>query len=81
MWNLEEEVRLGRLPQAFYESSDPQRRVPLVWEAEDYMIAVTGDPLRNNLYVFAHNGFLGYPTGRKIRLPANWEDLLAAEKE
>ena len=36
------------------------------------MIAVTGDPLRNNAYVFAQNGFLGYPTGKKIELPRNW---------
>ena len=25
------------------------------------MIAVSGDPLRTNAYVFAHNGMLGYP--------------------
>ena len=30
---------------------------------------VGGDPLRNNAYVFAHNGMLGYPTAREIRLP------------
>jgi hypothetical protein len=33
--------------------------------------------LRNNAYVFAHNGFLGYPTGKKIELPQAWERLLA----
>ena len=37
------------------------------WKPEDYMIAVSGDPLRNNAYVFAQNGFLGYPTGKKIK--------------
>ena len=46
--------------------------MPIVWKPEDYMIAVTGDPLRNNAYVFAQNGFLGYPTGKKIQLPKNW---------
>jgi len=76
VWNLEEEVRLRRLPKIFYESADPNRLVPLVWEAEDFMVAVTGDPLRNNLYVFAHNGFLGYPVGRRIDLPSRWEALL-----
>jgi hypothetical protein len=40
--------------------------VPIVWKPEDYMIAVSGDPLRNNAYIFAHNGFLGYPVGKKI---------------
>ena len=56
-------------PARFYESDDPNRRVPIVWKAEDFMIAVGGDPLRNNAYVFAHNGFLGYPVGKKIRSP------------
>jgi hypothetical protein len=53
----------------FFESDDPNRLGPIVWKPEDYMIAVTGDPLRNNAYVFAQNGFLGYPTGKKIELP------------
>jgi hypothetical protein len=30
------------------------------------MIAVSGDPLRNNACVFAHNAFPGYPVGKKI---------------
>ncbi|HZN24028.1 MAG TPA: UGSC family (seleno)protein [Burkholderiales bacterium] len=68
-WNLEEEVRLGRVPKAFFESSDPKRMVPLVWEPDDYMIVVTGDPARNSAYVFAHNGVLGYPVARKISAP------------
>jgi hypothetical protein len=66
IWNLEEEVRLGRVPRIFLESDDPQRMVPLVWEPDDYMIVVTGDPARNSAYVFAHNGVLGYPVTKKI---------------
>jgi hypothetical protein len=65
-WDLEEEVRLGRVPKVFFESGDPNRMVPLVWEPDDYMIVVTGDPARNSAYVFAHNGVLGYPVARKI---------------
>ena len=65
-WNLEEEVRLGRVPKVFFESADPNRMVPLVWEPDDYMIVVTGDPARNSAYVFAHNGVLGYPVTKKI---------------
>ena len=30
------------------------------------MIAVTGDPLRTNAYVFAQNGQLGFMVTRKI---------------
>ena len=73
VWDLKADVLAGRIPKVFYESDDPNRLVPIVWKPEDYMIAVTGDPLRNNAYVFAQNGFLGYPTGKKIHLPENWE--------
>jgi hypothetical protein len=72
VWDLKDDVTHDRIPKAFFESDDPNRLVPIVWKPEDYMIAVTGDPLRNNAYVFAHNGFLGYPTGKKIRLPKDW---------
>jgi hypothetical protein len=68
-WNLEEEVRLGHVPKVFFESDDPNRMVPLVWDPEDYMIIVTGDPARNSAYVFAHNGVLGYPVAKKIETP------------
>jgi hypothetical protein len=77
VWDLKDEVTSGRMPAVFHESDDPNRRVPIVWKPEDYMIAVSGDPLRNNAYVFAHNGFLGYPVAKKIQLPKNWENLLA----
>lgn len=76
IWNLAEEHAAGRIPKAFHESDDPNRMVPLVWKPEDYMIAVTGDLGRNSCYVFAHNGVLGYPVGKKIQLPDNWQSLL-----
>jgi hypothetical protein len=76
VWDLKDDVAAGRIPKVFCESDDPNRLVPIVWEPEDYMIAVSGDPLRNNAYIFAHNGFLGYPVGRKIELPKDWERLL-----
>jgi hypothetical protein len=71
-WSLADEVRRGRLPKAFHESDDPDRKVPLVWDPNDYMIVVTGDIGRNSAYVFAHNGYLGFPTAKKIVLPAHW---------
>ena len=69
MWNLTEEVAAGRLPRDFAASSDPNRLVPLVTKPADIMIAVTGDPLRTNAYVFAHNAVLGYPVGKRIVTP------------
>jgi len=76
-WDLTEDAQAGAIPALFHESDDPNRMVPIVWKPEDLMIAVGGDPLRNNAYVFAHNGFLGFPTGRKIDLPQRWHELLA----
>jgi len=76
MWKLSEQVALGRMPAVYAESADPDRLVPIVWKPEDFMLLVTGDPLRNNAYAFAHNGNLGYPVAKKIRLPENWSDRL-----
>ena len=36
------------------------------------MVLVSGDPLRTNAYTFSHNGFLGFPTAKKIKLPKDW---------
>ena len=46
--------------------ADPERLVPLVWRPEDYSILVTGDPLRNNAYVFAPSGLRGYAVTRTV---------------
>jgi hypothetical protein len=43
--------------------------VPVVARPEDIMIAVSGDPLRTNAYVFAHNGILGFPTTKPSGCP------------
>ena len=66
VWDLADEARHARIPAFYAESDDPNRKVPLVWAPEHYMIAITGDPLRTNAYVFAHNGQLGFPTTKKI---------------
>ena len=69
-------VKAGTIPAVFAESEDPDRLVPIVCRAEDLMVAVSGDPLRTNAYAFAHNGILGYPTTKPVRLPAEWPRLL-----
>ena len=76
VWSLAEEARLRRIPQVYHASDDPQRLVPLVWDPDDFMLLVTGDPARNSVYVFAHNGVLGYPTTKLVRLPPGWAGLL-----
>lgn len=67
-WNLAEEHKAGRIPQVFHESDDPERMVPLVWRPEDFHVVVTGDLGRNSCYVFAHNGVLGFPVCKEIRM-------------
>ena len=74
-------LNLGKAPRIFAESSDPERLVPIVCDASDYMIAVAGDPLRTNAFVFAHNGILGFPTTKPVRLPADWSGKLAQARE
>ncbi len=68
--SLRDLVKRGRAAAVFAESDDPERLVPVVEKAEDIMIAVSGDPLRTNAYVFSHNGILGYTTTKPIRMPA-----------
>lgn len=74
--SLADLVKQGRAPAVFAESDDPERRVPVVCEPDDIMIAVSGDTLRTNAYVFAHNGMLGYPTTKTIQRPRAWARLL-----
>ena len=73
-------VKRGRAPALFAESTDPERLVPVVCRPDDIMIAVSGDPLRTNAYVFAHNGILGYPTTKTIALPGAWREQLRAAR-
>ena len=74
--SLRNEVGLRRAPSVFAESDDPERMVPITFEADDFMVAVSGDPLRTNAITFAHNGILGYTVAREIDLPTDWEAKL-----
>jgi hypothetical protein len=55
--------------------------VPVACSPDDFLISVSGDPLRNNAYAFAHNGKLGFTTSKKIALPSNWEKFLEETRE
>ena len=72
--SLKHQVNMGRLPRDFAESDDPDRMVPIVVDPEDFMVLVSGDPLRTNAYTFAHNGYLGFPVAKKIELPKDWAE-------
>ena len=74
-------VNMGKAPKVFAESKDPERMVPIVCKPEDFVISVAGDPLRTNAYVFAHNGMLGFPTSKEVKLPGDWDNMLKAARE
>jgi hypothetical protein len=74
--SLKHQVNLGKLPKDFYASDDPQRLVPIVLDPDDFMVLISGDPLRTNAYAFAQNGYLGFPTAKKINLPADWAERI-----
>jgi len=78
LWDL---VKEGNAPEQFGESTDPNRLVPIVCSPDDFIITVSGDPLRSNAYIFVHNGMLGYPTSKRIDLPAHWEKLLVEARK
>ena len=40
------------------------------------IVAVSGDPLRSNCYLFVHNGMLGFPTTKTVKLPQGWRTKL-----
>ncbi|MES3000509.1 MAG: UGSC family (seleno)protein [Pseudomonadota bacterium] len=67
VWSLTDEARKGNIPADMYAASDdPNRLVPIVWEASHFMVVVTGDPGRTSGYMFGHNGQLGFPVTKKI---------------
>lgn len=74
--DLKDEVGLRRAPKVFAESDDRERMVPITFNPNDFMVAVSGDPLRTNAITFAHNGILGYTVAREIDLPKDWEAKL-----
>jgi hypothetical protein len=70
-------VEQGRLPREWHVSDDPDRLVPLLLPETDWLIVVAGDPLRNRSCIYRQNFKQGYATSKKIRLPKEWNALLA----
>ena len=56
----------GLVPNAFAESDDPNRLVPIVTSPDKFLIAVAGDPNRMNAYVMSHDGPHGDWTSKRI---------------
>ena len=63
-------VEDGKAAPHYGESDDPERLVPIVERPEHILLVLSGDPLRSNACAFASNGMHGFPTSKRIRLPA-----------
>jgi hypothetical protein len=67
----------GMISSAYVESDDLERKVPVFIKPEAIGIVLSGDPGRNQSKGYVQNQSHGYPTGKQIRLPANWDSLIA----
>ena len=59
-----------------YTDDGDQRFVQMLAEPDDIQLVVSGDPGRDHMIIGAENGFMGWPTSKKIELPENWNELL-----
>lgn len=65
----------GMVSSAYVESDDPDRLVPVFVAPEGIGIVLSGDPGRNQSKGYVQNQSHGYPTAKKIELPADWDSL------
>jgi hypothetical protein len=47
-----------------------------MWNPDEFLIIVVGDPERNRSFIATQCADQGLATSREIELPANWEELL-----
>lgn len=74
-FNLEMLVEKGVISEAYVQSSDPERLVPVFIKPEWIGIVVAGDPNRNQSRGFVQNHDQAPPISKKIELPQNWDAL------
>jgi len=71
-------VQRGVAPAVYAESDDPNRKVPVLLREEWTNIVVAGDPARNQSRIYFNNHDQGTPIVRRVQLPTNWRERLAA---
>ncbi len=79
-FTLAEYVRTGRAPREFMDSDDPERWIRTIPDPASLDLVVAGSPSRNQSRAYVQNHDQGVPTTRKVDLPPNWADLLAARR-
>ncbi len=70
-------IKKGSLSKDCGKSTDPNQMVPILLPSSEFLIIVTGDPKRNRNTVYRNNNMQGFATSKKIKLPANWDKLMA----
>jgi hypothetical protein len=70
-------VKKGVLPKEWCKSTDSYRTVPLLLPGTEFLIVVTGNPDRNRTTMYRQNYMQGFATSKKIKLPPNWDKLMA----
>jgi hypothetical protein len=65
----------GNWPEQLGTSMDLDRDIQLVSDPADFMVVVSGDPDRDHVMICSENGYIGYPVSKRVRLPANWDDI------
>ena len=81
-WNMDfaQLVKEGILPGYYAASADPERLVPMIVKPGHIGLVVAGDGDRNQSRGYMSNNTQGKRTSRRITLPANWAELLAAQR-
>ncbi|MFH1490311.1 MAG: hypothetical protein ABII06_15505 [Pseudomonadota bacterium] len=64
-------VKVGKLPESFCKSENPDRKVPLMWNPDEFLIVVAGDPTRNRSFIATQCGDQGLATSRAIEVSGN----------
>jgi hypothetical protein len=77
-FNLKRMVEEKQIPNIYYESSDPDRLIPVFIKPEWIGVVVSGDPGRNRSRGYIQNHEQGPPVSRVIELPDNWKQLLSS---
>jgi hypothetical protein len=80
-FSFERLVKLGLLPPEYAASPDPDREVPIIIDPKMVEIVVAGDAGRNQSRAYMSNHVQGPPTSRAVKLPKDWERLLAERRK
>ena len=59
-----------------YSDGGEERFIQMLADPDDIQLIISGDPGRDHMIIGAENGFMGWPTSRKIELPADWDEKL-----